>query len=196
MFCVLKKTEFIILIDNTDLPSITNSLTMTTPEVAIAELPDRPQKKNPKNMTKKKLEVEVTYYRAKEKKLLKSVGSLQKELEVMKAQIEELKLERVVFDPKKNINRRTVDLEKKMAGLERYSCRECAELIGLPEDTHGEKLENSAVQAFKIAGLNVDKSNFHAIHRLGNSKVVIAKLVNRRDAIKILRNKKELSELP
>ena len=59
---------------------------MTTPEVAIAELPDTPQKKNPKNMTKKKLEVEVTYYRAKEKKLLKSVGSLQKELEVMKAQ--------------------------------------------------------------------------------------------------------------
>ena len=73
---------------------------MTAPEVAITELTDTPQKKKPKNMTKKELEVEVTYYRAKEKELLESVGSLRKELEAMKAQIEELKRERVAFDPK------------------------------------------------------------------------------------------------
>ena len=75
-------------------------------------------------MTKKVLEVEVTYCRGKEKELLECVGSLRKELEVMKAQIEEMKRERVAFDPKKNINRRTLDLEKKMAGLEQYSRRE------------------------------------------------------------------------
>ena len=40
---------------------------MTTPEVAITELPDTPQKKKTKNMTRKELEVEVTNYRAKEK---------------------------------------------------------------------------------------------------------------------------------
>ena len=57
----LEKTEFIISIDNIDLPSIANSSTMTTPEVAITELPDTPQKKKPKNMAKKELEVEVTY---------------------------------------------------------------------------------------------------------------------------------------
>ena len=34
---------------------------MTTPEVAITELPDTPQKKKPKNMANKELEVEVTY---------------------------------------------------------------------------------------------------------------------------------------
>ena len=33
-------------------------------------------------------------------------------LEVMKTQIEELRGERKAFDPKKNINKRTVDLEK------------------------------------------------------------------------------------
>ena len=49
---------------------------MTTPEVAIPELPDTPQKKKNKNMTKKELEVEVTYYIAKENQLLESVGSL------------------------------------------------------------------------------------------------------------------------
>ena len=67
-----------------------------------------------------------------------------------------------------------------------YSYRECVEQIGLPENTHGEELENSVVQAFEIAGVNVKKRDFHTIHRLGNSKIAIAKLVNRRDAIKIL----------
>ena len=114
----------------------------------------------------------------------------------MKAQIEELKRKRMAFDPKKYINKRTVDLEKKMAELEQYSRREYVELIGLPEDTHGEELENSVVQAFEIAGVNVVKHNFHAIHWLGNSKIVIARLVNRWNAIKILRNKKKLRELP
>ena len=62
----------------------------------------------------------------------------------------------MAFDPKKNINKRTVDLKKKkMAELEQYSRRECVELIGLPEDTHGEELENSVVQAFEIVRVNV-----------------------------------------
>ena len=72
-------------------------------------------------MTKKELGVQVTYYRVKEKELLESVGSLQKELEVIKDQTEELKRERMAFDPKKDINKRTVDL--KMTELEQYSRR-------------------------------------------------------------------------
>ena len=80
--------------------------------------------------------------------------------------------------------------------MEQYSRRECVELIGLPEDTHREELENSVVQAFKIAWVNVVKRDFHAIHRLGNSKIVIAKLANWREAIKVLRNKKKLRQFP
>ena len=76
---------------------------MTTPKVVVTELPDTPQKEKPQNMTKKELEVEVAYYRAKEKELLESVGSLRKELEVMKAQTEELTREGITFDPKKDI---------------------------------------------------------------------------------------------
>ena len=149
---------------------------MTMLEVAKTELPDIPQ--NPKNMSKKELEVEVKYYRAKEKELLESVGSLQQESEVMKTQIEELKRENIKFDSKKNIDKRTVDLEKKMT-LEQYSHRESVELIELPEDTHGEELENSEGQAFEVAGVNVKKRNFCTIHWLSNSKIVIPKLVNR-----------------
>ena len=84
--------------------------------------------------------------------------------------------------------------------MEQYSCRECVELIGLPGDTHGEELENFIVQAFEITGVNVEKRNFHVIHWLGNSKIKpvntkLTKLVNRREIIKILRNKKKLLEL-
>ena len=39
------------------------------------------------------------------------------------------------------------------------------------------------------------KRSFHAIHRLQNKKVVIAKLVNRCDALTLLRNNKKLHEL-
>ena len=46
-----------------------------------------------------------------------------------------------------------------MAEFEQYSRRECVELIGLPEDIHGEKLKNSVVQAFEIAGVNVDATS-------------------------------------
>ena len=92
--------------------------------------------------------------------------------------------------------RRTVDLEKKMAELEQYSRRKCVELIGLAEDSHGREPENSVVQVFEIARVNVDKRDFHAIHRLGNSKIVIARLINRREALETLQNKKKLYELP
>ena len=50
--------------------------------------------------------MELTYYRVKKKELLESVDSLRKDLEVMKAQIEELKGEGgEAFDPKENINK-------------------------------------------------------------------------------------------
>ena len=69
-----------------------------------------------------------------------------------------------------------------------YSYRECVEQIGLPENTHVEELENSVVQAFEIAGVNVKKRDFHTIHRLGNSKIAIAKLGTPLKSYEIKRN--------
>ena len=58
-------------------------------------------------------------------------------------------------------------------------------------------------RAWKFCGASVQNcqseccdTRLHAIHRLGNSKIVIVKLVNRLDTFKILRNKKKLHELP
>ena len=82
-----------------------------------------------------------------------------------------------------------------MAELEQYSLRECAELIGFPEDTLGEKLENYVVEASEISKGNVEKRNLHTIHRLGNSTIVITKLVNWRDAIKKLQKRHSVNFL-
>ena len=51
------------------------------------------------------------------------------------------------------------------------------------------------VDTFKMAGVEVNSRDFHAIHRLHNKKTVIAKLVKRRDAIGVLKNKKRLRDL-
>ena len=59
-----------------------------------------------------------------------------------------------------------------------------------------EKTWEFCSESVEIAWVNVEKRHFHAIRRLDNSKIVIVNLVNRREAIKILRNKKKLPELP
>ena len=86
-------------------------------------------------------------------------------------------------------------LERDGYRQQQYSRRECVELVGLPEEVSGGALEAKVVEAFKYAGVTVTSRDFHAIHRLCNKKVVIAKCVNRRDATAILRAKKKLREV-
>ena len=86
-------------------------------------------------------------------------------------------------------------LERDGYRQQQYSRRECVELVGLPENLSGSALEEKVVQAFGHAGVKVSKRDFHAIRRLRNQAVVIAKCVNRRDANAILRAKRNLREL-
>ena len=86
-------------------------------------------------------------------------------------------------------------LERDGYRQQQYSRRECVELVGLPENLAGNALEEKVVEAFGHAGVKVCKRDFHAIHRLRNHAVVIAKCVNRRDANAILRAKRNLREL-
>ena len=79
-----------------------------------------------------------------------------------------------------------------MSQQEQHSRRECFELVELPNNIDKDKLENAVVKTFQVAGINVGRRNFHAVHRLAEQRVVIAKLTNRRDAIDILRQKKKL----
>ena len=69
------------------------------------------------------------------------------------------------------------------------------ELVGLPDNTSNGELKDTVIKTFEEVRVKVTKRSVHAIHRLRNKKVVIAKLVNRRDALALLRNKKKLREL-
>lgn len=90
---------------------------------------------------------------------------------------------------------RIVKLERAGYQQEQYSRRECVEIVGLPEEIQDQQaLEKKVVDVFGHAGVKVTTRDFHAIHRLKNNAVVIAKCVNRRDATAILRAKKQLRE--
>ena len=75
-----------------------------------------------------------------------------------------------------------------------YGRRECIEIVGLPEKLSQEELEEKVVDVFKHAGVEVTRRDFHAIHPLKKKSVVIAKCLNRRDAMAILHAKKSLRE--
>ena len=86
-------------------------------------------------------------------------------------------------------------LERDNFRNQQYARRESIELVGLPEKiTDQNELEEKVVELFKFAGVDVTPRSFHAVHRLKNRAVVIAKCTNRRDAIAILRAKKKLRE--
>ena len=90
---------------------------------------------------------------------------------------------------------RMTAIERAQYSQEQYSRRECVEIVGIDEKVKDEDLENKIVKLFNEAGVNVRSNDFHAVHRLTNSSTVIAKCVNRKNAISILKNKKVLREL-
>ena len=151
-------------------------------------------------MSKTELAAEVKQHRSNEEKYLAALNELQelkKEMGELKNSFEELRTGRRDnhFQPERNLEKRLEELERRMSEQEQYSQRECIELVGLPTDINGEELENAVIDTFEIAGINIGKRNFHAVHRLADKRTVIAKLTNRKDAIDILRRKKKLRTL-
>lgn len=87
-------------------------------------------------------------------------------------------------------------LERDSFQQAQYSRREAIEIVGLPETIKDQgTLEKKVIEVFNHAGVDVDSRNFHAIHRLKKNSVVIAKCVNRRDSVAILRAKRKLREM-
>ena len=134
-------------------------------------------------MNKTELTEEVNFHRQNEVALKDCIEQLQKVIREIRGELNDMKRER---NSKDRFMEGTVEIEKRLAEQEQYSRRECVELVDL---------EEGVLDAFNVAGIRLKNRNFHAIHRLRNNKVVIAKMVNRRDAIVILRNKKKLREL-
>ena len=90
---------------------------------------------------------------------------------------------------------RILELERDLYRQQQYSRRETVEITNIPESVaDGDDLEDKVVELFNFAGVHMERRDFHAIHRLKNKRVVIAKCINRRDAIAILRAKRKLRE--
>ena len=150
-------------------------------------------------MKTQELKEELMHYRETEANLLKEVERLTKEVDSLKKITEEwnnVKQNQLSeFQPQLHYRKQIVEIEKRLSDQEQYTRRECVELVGLPTELHGDQLEDHVVDVFRTAGVEVNKWSCHVIHRLKNKKVVIAKLVNRQDALSILRGKKKLRNL-
>ena len=82
------------------------------------------------------------------------------------------------YSQQDNTTTRMIAIKKQIAEQQQYSRRETVELNGLPDNTNNGELKDAVIKSFEEAGVNVTKRSFHAVHRLQNKKVVIAKLVN------------------
>ena len=68
------------------------------------------------------------------------------------------------------------------------------EIVGIPKNLKGEDFEVAVLNVLEVARVPIEKRDFDAVHRLRNTRVVIAKVIPRH-AIAILRNRKKLEEL-
>ena len=134
------------------------------------------------------------YAKLNKEQLVKLLLDKETELIELNTHLDQIE-SRMEKDNCSNFQDRLVKIERSHYQLEQYCRREIVEIVGLPQDiTDQVELEEKVVELFNHAGVNVDTRDFHAIHRLRNKAVVIAKVVNRRDAIALLRAKKKLRE--
>ena len=96
---------------------------------------------------------------------------------------------------------RFIDIEKNVLNLEQYTRRENFEISGIPDEIDQNNLEDKVLDLIN-ENLHDDndkltKSDIQACHRLGKvgqRRNVIVRMVNRKDTIKVLKNKKKINE--
>ena len=82
-----------------------------------------------------------------------------------------------------------------MAQQEQYSRQECTNIVGLPGNLNVEDLEGAMLNFSEMARVTMETGDFHAVHKLRNTRVIIAKVCNCRDVTVILCNKRKLRKL-
>ena len=127
-------------------------------------------------MNKAKLQEEVEIHHKNEAQYKENL-KLQKGNEI-KEVLNNLRLLKERYSQQDNTTTRMTAIKKQIAEQQQYSRRETVELNGLPDNTNNGELKDAVIKSFEEAGVNVTKRSFHAVHRLQNKKVVIAKLVN------------------
>ena len=88
--------------------------------------------------------------------------------------------------------------EQKCWANEQYSWRECLEISGIPESVSDNALEDKIQGVLHGIDVKVDTENIESCHHLkekGSKAKVILKLSKRKDAEKIILNKKKLKNI-
>ena len=161
-----------------------------------ATTPNSPSKrKQIDKMNKPELMEEVRCHRQRENEHENLIKELKHDVKEIKDELNEIRSRRGSSSVRDDFETRLVQMKRGFAGQEHHTRREFVDIVGLLEIFKGEDLEEAILKVFRVAGVPVEKRVFHVIHRLRNTRVVIAKVCNRRDAIAILPNKRKLREL-
>ena len=144
-----------------------------------AATPNSPSKrKQIDKMNKPELMEEVRYHRQKEEEYENLIKELKHDVKGIKDELNEIKSGKGSTSATDDFETRLKQMERRLAEQEQYIRRECVDIVGLPENLKGEELEAAVLNVFEVAGVPMEKRDFHAIHRLRNTRVVIAKVCN------------------
>ena len=131
---------------------------------------------------------------------------LQKENKSLKKRVAQL--ERQTEEDMEYVEDRLYDIEKAVANCEQYTRRENFEVSGIPADVADEILEEKVLDIVNIVTGRTDDNplrtpllptDIHACHRLKKEQgedvpKVIVRMVNRKNTIEVLKNKKLVLE--
>ena len=143
-----------------------------------ATSPNSPSKrKKIDKMNKPELMEEVRYHRQKEEEYENLIKELKHDVKEIKDELNETKSGRGIRSVRDDFETRLIEIKRKLAEQEQYTRGECVDIVGLSENLKGEELEAAVLNVFEVAGVPMEKRNFHAIHILRNTRVVIARFV-------------------
>ena len=124
--------------------------------------------------------------------LEKENKKLKKDLSKVKNQVQDL--EEINDEKWDNI----YVLEKQLNRLDQYGRRENVEIVGIPNDVSDRDLEIEVIKILRVIGLDhIEHYNIVACHRIGSKdrngrRNTIVRFVNRKDAIKCLKSKRNV----
>ena len=147
---------------------------------------------------------------SKQTKLKNDNKEFREKLNLIKAKFDDLKKENETLQSKvmvaekastilsishEKLNDRVIEMERNMHRLEQYSRCECIETVGVPNSITNDLLEEHVVLIFEKLGVVMEPMNIVAYHRLGEIGRVIVKLLNRKDAQNVLKEKDKLGSI-
>ena len=90
-------------------------------------------------------------------------------------------------------SKKILNVERDLCKMEQYSRQECIKITGIPPIIRNSLLEEHILLIFSKIGVNINELNVVACCRHGSTKKNIVKLLNRKDAVKLLENKNKLN---